>query len=170
MNTEILSSDDSDRMGATYSVESFSKDRLKSSIGLGEIGIVRLDSLFILECLCSSKKLPSSFNTDVCDPIIDLIGTGLFPSLATKRFICSIIALRSIVTSVEFNSSSRDSIDSDEIKRGGMTSPDLMKLTELIAVRSHNMPRLWGKSITAAIVTQNAISTYAYEGVSMFIL
>ena len=143
----------------THNVESFSNDRLKSVGGLGEIGIVIVDSLLKCVCFRSSKKVPSSFNTEVCDPTIDLIWTGLFPSFATRMSLCSTVALRSIVISLVFNSSSKESMDSDEIKRGGMTSPDLIRLVELIAVRSHNMPRLLGNAMTAAMVLWRILSS-----------
>ena len=149
----------------THNVESFSNDRLKSVGGLGEIGIVIDDSHFTLVCFRSSKKVPSSFNTEVCDPIIDLIWTGLFPSFTTRRSLCSTVALRSIVISLVFNSSNKESMDSDDIKRGGMTSPDLIRLVELIAVRSHNMPRLLGNAMTAAMVLRITHSSRA-SGIS----
>ena len=57
----------------THNVESFSNDRLTSVGGLGEIGIVIVDSPFKFVYFRSSKKVPSSFNTEVCDPTIDLI-------------------------------------------------------------------------------------------------
>ena len=94
--------------------------------------------------------------------MIDFMVTGLFPSVATNSFTCSATTLRSIVASVDESSSSKDRIELEPMNKGGMTSTALMKHALLTEVRSHSMPRLLGKSTTAAMFSLQTFLSNPY--------
>ena len=95
--------------------------------------------------------------------MIDFMVTGLFPSVATNSFTCSATTLRSIVASVDESSSSKDRIELELMNKGGMTSTALMKHALLTEVRSHSMPRLLGKSTTAAMFSLQTFLSDPYK-------